>query len=173
MSDLFDWRMFGGEPAHAVLDRFPGVEIQQGAIVEPGVVIGSGSRIGYYAIVRGKVRAGRNLKLGSYSSIEGNATIGDDVTIRGHIEVPSAVIGNRVSLYHGASFYDTPRPPDGPVEPPVIEDDVIICCHAAILGGVTVGAGSFISAHAFVTEDIPPGSFVTAAIPELRIRPRR
>jgi acetyltransferase-like isoleucine patch superfamily enzyme len=151
---------------------FPEVEIQQGAIVEPGVTIGHGSRIGYYAIVRGNVRTGRNLKLGSYSSIEGDATIGDDVTIRGHIEVPSVIIGNRVSLYHGVSFYDTPNPPDGPVEPPVIEDDVIICCHAAILGGITVGAGSFIGAHVFVTGNIPPGSFVTTES-SYKIRPRR
>ena len=161
------------EPCHAIPYQFPGVEIQQGAIVEPGVIIGPGSRIGYYAIVRGNVRVGRNLKLGSYSSIEGDATIGDDVTIRGHIEVPSVIIGDRVSLYHGVSFYDTPHPPDGPVEPPVIEDDVVICCHTAILGGVTVGAGSFIGAHVFVTGDIPPGSFVTAAPSEYRVRPRR
>ena len=161
------------EPCHAIPYQFPGVEIQQGAIVEPGVVIGEGSRIGYYAIVRGNVRAGRNLKLGSYSSIEGDATIGDDVTIRGRVEVPNAIIGNRVSIYEGAAFYDTPHPPDGPNEPPVIEDDVIICCQASILGGVTVGAGSFIGARVFVTQDIPPGSFVTVAVPELHIRPRR
>jgi acetyltransferase-like isoleucine patch superfamily enzyme len=54
----------------------------------------------------------------------------------------------------------------------VIEDDVVICCHAAILGGVTVGAGSFIGAHVFVTGNIPPGSFVTTES-SYKVRPRR
>lgn len=151
---------------------FSGVEIQQGAIIGPGVIIGPGSRIGYYSIVRGKVRAGRNLILGSQSSIEGDVTLGDDVTIRGKCEIPNAIIGDRVSIYAGVIFYDTPHPPDGPNEPPVIENDVVICCNASVLGGVTVGAGSVIGARVFVTADVPPGSLVTVES-SYRVRPLR
>ena len=98
--------------------------------------------------------------------------IGDDVTIRGKCEIPNAVIGSRVSIYSGVKFYDTPNPPDGPNLPPRICDDVTICCDSAILGGVTVGAGSFIGARVFVIEDVPPGSFVTAES-SYKVRPRR
>jgi replicative DNA helicase len=85
-------------------------------------------------------------------------------------EIPNSIIGNRVSIYSGCKFYDTPCPPDGPNLPPVIEDDVTICCDAAILGGVTIGAGSFIGARVFVTADVPPCSRVTVES-DYRVRP--
>lgn len=149
---------------------FPGVEIQKGAIVEPDVIIGPGSRIGYYSIVRGNVWIGKNFRLGALASIEGDVTIGDNVKIRGKCEIPNSIIGDRVSIYSGVKFYDTPNPPDGPNLPPVIKDDVTICCDAAILGGVTVGAGAFIGARVFVTADVPPHSRVTVES-SYRVRP--
>jgi serine acetyltransferase len=139
------------------------------AIIDGDVRLGEGATVGYYSIVRGRVRAGRNLRLGSHASIEGDVTIGDDVTIRGKCEIPNSRIGDRVSIYSGVKFYDTPNPPDGPNLPPVIEDDVTICCDSAILGGVTVGAGSFIGARVFLTESVPPGSRVIAT-PTYRFR---
>lgn len=142
------------------------------AIVEDGVELGEGASVGYYSIIRGNVRAGRNLRLGSHSSIEGDVVIGDDVTIRGKCEIPNSLIGDRVSIYAGVKFYDTPNPPYGQNRPPIIGDDVVICCDSAILGGVTVGDRSFIGARCFVTEDVPPGSFVTAEH-SVRVRPRR
>jgi acetyltransferase-like isoleucine patch superfamily enzyme len=146
--------------------------IHPSAIIDGDVQLGPGARIGYYSIIRGRVRAGRNLRLGSHASIEGEVTIGDDVTIRGKCEIPNGIIGDRVNIYSGVKFYDTPNPPDGPNMPPVIEDDVVICCDSAILGGVTVGAGSFIGARVFLTESVPPRSFVTAN-PGFTVRPRR
>ena len=121
--------------------------------------------VGWYSIVRGFVTVGRNFRLGSHSSIEGEVVIGDDVTIRGKCEIPNSFIWDRVSIYSGVKFYDTPNPPDGPNLPPVIEDDVTICCDAAILGGVRIGAGSFIGARVFVTADVPAHSRVTANLP--------
>ena len=45
---------------------------------------------------------------------------------------------------------------------PVIEDDVWIGPGAVIVGGVRIGAGSRIMAHAIVIEDVPPRSMVAA-----------
>lgn len=140
------------------------------AILDGDIELGPDPSVGYYSIIRGRVRAGRNLRLGSHATIEGTVTIGDDVTIRGKCEIPNAVIGDRVSIYSGVKFYDTPNPPDGPNLPPAIGDDVTICCDSAILGGVTVGHGSFIGARVFVTADVPPGSYVTAK-PDYHVRP--
>ena len=146
--------------------------IHDTAIIDGDVQLGENASVGYYSIIRGVVRVGRNLRLGSHASIEGDVTIGDDVTIRGKCEIPNSIIGHRVNIYAGVKFYDTPRPPDGPNVPPVIEDDVVICCDSAILGGVTIGARSFIGARVFVTEDVPPDSFVTAR-PSYTVKPKR
>lgn len=142
------------------------------AIVEDGVELGAGASVGYYSIVRGKVRAGRNLRLGSHSSIEGTVDIGDDVTIRGKCEIPTCIIGDRVSIYSGVKVYDTPNPPDGATLVAEIGDDVVICCDSAILGGVKVGAGSFIGARVFLTEDVPEDSYVVTDHP-VRVYRRR
>lgn len=141
------------------------------AILQGDIQFGDDPFVGYYSIVRGKVRAGRNLRLGSHASIEGDVLIGDDVTIRGKCEIPNSTIGDRVSIYAGTKFYDTPRL-GGPNVPPVIEDDVVIGCDSAILGGVTVGARSIIGARCFITEDVPPDSYVTC-VSEVRVRPLR
>jgi len=148
------------------------VSIHPTAIIDGDVELGEGAQVGYYSIIRGNVKAGRNLRLGSHASIEGDVTIGDDVTIRGKCEIPNSRIGDRVNIYSGVKFYDTPNPPNGPNLPPVIEDDVTICCDSAILGGVIIGAKSFIGARAFVTRNVPPSSFVTAEH-SVRVRPRR
>lgn len=146
--------------------------IHHTAIIDGDVQLGDNPSVGYYSIIRGTVRAGRNLRLGALSSIEGTVTLGDDVTIRGKCEIPNSVIGDRVNIYAGVIFYDTPHPPNGPNEPPIIEDDVTICCNASVLGGVTVGAGSFIGARVFLTESVPPRSFVSA-LPNYRVRTLR
>jgi acetyltransferase-like isoleucine patch superfamily enzyme len=43
----------------------------------------------------------------------------------------------------------------------VIEDDVWIGAHAAVLPGVTVGRGAVVGAGAVVTADVAPGAIVT------------
>lgn len=159
-------------------------DVHETAIIDEQVELGADPFVGFYSIIRGEVVAGKNLRLGALSSIEGTVKIGDFVTIRGKCEIPNSVIGNRVSIYSGVKFYDTPHPPDGLNQPPIIEDDVIICCDSAILGGVKVGRGSLIGARVFVTDDIPPESLVTLSWdppggwpppsqPGYKVRPRR
>lgn len=146
--------------------------LREPTIIYPGVLYKEDLETGHFVLIRGDVRIGERCRIGSYTSIEGDVVIGDDVTIRGKCEIPNSRIGNRVNIYAGVKFYDTPNPPDGPNLPPVIEDDVTICCDTAILGGVTIGKGSFIGARCFVTEDVPPNSYVTS-VSECRVRPRR
>lgn len=133
---------------------------RQPTIIYPGVLYKPDLETGHFVLIRGDVRIGDRCRIGSYTSIEGDVVIGDDVTIRGKCEIPSSRIGNRVQIYAGTMFYDTPNLMSGELKPPVIEDDVTLACDVRVLGGVTVGAGSFVCAGAFVTENIPPGSYM-------------
>lgn len=134
--------------------------IREGTIIYPEVLYEPDLETGHYALIRGNVKIGKRVRIGSYTSVEGNVTIGDDTVIRGRCEIPSSTVGNRVQIFAGTMFYDTPNPLNGVLKPPVIEDDVWLCCDVRVLGGVTVGAGSFVTAGAFVTKDVPPDSFV-------------
>ncbi len=135
--------------------------IRHGTVVYPQeVTVGWGFETGHFTLIRGDVTIGNQVRIGSYTSVEGKVTIGDKTVIRGRCEIPSCTIGNRVSIYACTMFYDTPNPATGILKPPVIEDDVVLCSDVRILGGVTVGAGSFVCAGTFVRENVPAGSYV-------------
>lgn len=63
------------------------------------------------------------------------------------------MIGNNVTIYHGVTIgarsYTTKK------RHPTIKDNVIIGCHAILLGNITIGENSKIGADATVTKDIP------------------
>lgn len=82
----------------------------------------------------------------------------------GLVVTPGAVFGRNVTIFHGATIGRGDRiARDGSrcTEYPVIEDEVWIGPHAIIVGGVTIGRGSRIAGGAFVTESVPPASFVS------------
>lgn len=134
--------------------------IREGTIIYPGVEYGHSLETGHYALIRGNVKIGDRCRIGSYTSVEGNVFIGNDTVIRGRCEIPSSIIGDRVQIYAYTMFYDTPNLLSGELKPPVIEDDVTLSCDVRVLGGCTVGRGSFVCAGTFVTQNIPPYSYV-------------
>jgi serine O-acetyltransferase len=80
----------------------------------------------------------------------------------------TAVIGDDVMLYHHVTlgsvgwWRDRERGPDSPRHP-TIEDGVTIGVGASVLGPITIGAGSRISAHTVILESVPPGSRISPA----------
>ena len=100
------------------------------------------------------------------------ADIAPGVTIRHGV---GFVVGNRAKIATGVLLFQgvtignrlsgSEERPDGM---PVIEEDVMIGAGAAILGPITVGAGSTIGANTVVTKDVPPGSVVAGPPPVYR-----
>ncbi|NIJ06502.1 serine O-acetyltransferase [Sphingomonas vulcanisoli] len=79
----------------------------------------------------------------------------------------TAVIGHRVRLYQAVTLGALSLPADHPgdlrrhlARHPIIEDDVVIYPGATLLGRITVGRGSTIGGNVWLTESVPPGSFV-------------
>ncbi len=90
----------------------------------------------------------------------------------------TAVIGNRVKLYHGVTLgarsTSAVQELRGKKRHPTLEDHVTIYSGAAILGGDTViGEGSTIAANVFITQSIPPNSLVMYQATELQIIPKK
>lgn len=76
-------------------------------------------------------------------------------------------IGANVVLRHNVTIGQAT--PGGPC--PIIEDNVVFGVGATVLGGIRVGAGAMIGAHALVTSDVPAGGVARA--PRSRIYPSR
>lgn len=75
-----------------------------------------------------------------------------------------AVIGRNVTIFHGVTLGRSDRIVDGGERVsgyPTIEDDVWIGPHAVIVGPITVGRGSRITAGAVVLSDVAPYSMIS------------
>lgn len=109
--------------------------------------------------------------------IHPGAEIGDHFFIdhgTGVVIGETAVIGNRVKLYHGVTLgarsTSAVQELRGKKRHPTLEDHVTIYSGAAILGGDTIiGTGSTIAANVFITQSIPPNSLVMYQTTELQI----
>jgi len=76
----------------------------------------------------------------------------------------SAVIGQRVKLYHGVTLgaLSVKKSLAQTKRHPTVEDDVVIYSGATILGGETIiGARSVVGGNAWITKSVPPGSVIT------------
>ena len=79
----------------------------------------------------------------------------------------TAIIGERVRLYHGVTLGAKRFPVaengdlmKGGDRHPIVEDEVVIYAGATILGRITIGRGSVIGGNAWLTQSVPPGSNV-------------
>jgi len=70
----------------------------------------------------------------------------------------TAIIGNNVTLYQGATLGGTGK--EHGKRHPTIEDNVMISAGAKVLGSFTIGANSKIGAGSVVLEAVPPNSTV-------------
>ncbi len=93
--------------------------------------------------------------------IHPGAVIGSGVFIdhgAGVVIGETAVVGNNVIIYQGVTLGGTGK--DKGKRHPTVEDNVMICSGAKVLGPFTVGEGSKIGAGSIVLSEVPPKSTV-------------
>jgi serine acetyltransferase len=151
-------------------------------VIEPesadAVCIGRNVVIGHHTVITGRVAVadgtvadpftrlgprcsvGRDCKLLYGARLHDRSFVGDSCVIAGNVP-DNTQIGNRVvhlgkiahSLYYPFADLDEPAEPG-----PRIEDEVVICTDALLIGPITVGANSMIFPREVVRINIPPGS---------------
>lgn len=139
------------------------------AIVEPGAVIGDGTRLWHHVQVRTGARIGADCNLGKGVFVDEGVTIGDRVKIQNYVSVYRGVtIGDEVMVGPSAVFTNDLFPravnPGWRVVPTVVERGVGIGANATVVCGVTLGAWSMVAAGAVVTRDVESHALV-AGVP--------
>lgn len=71
----------------------------------------------------------------------------------------TAVVGDRITIYHGTTLGGTGNE-KGIKRHPTVGNDVIIGSGAKVLGNINIGSNSKIGANAVVLEDVPEGATV-------------
>jgi acetyltransferase-like isoleucine patch superfamily enzyme len=131
------------------LYKLAGCDIQRGASIQGSIeLVGTGDiasklHIGEGAIIASNVTFGLDAEI----NIGKNASIGPSCFI--HTGTHSIGFGSRRMASHPAGH------------PVTIGDGAWIGMASIVLPGVTVGAGSVVSAGSVVTDDVPPHTYVS------------
>ena len=146
---------------------FPGVELGEGTVVEPGARIGARFQSGHGAMIRENNVIGDGCSVGTYAVLEPGNRIGDGSRVHSHCFLENVTLGRRVFLGPGVVFTDDPHPPcpryDECVGGATVEDDASIGGNATILPGVRIGARSLVGAGSVVTRDVAPDTVVAGS----------
>ena len=134
-------------------------------VVEPGAVIGSGSRVWAFAHVLRGARLGRDCNICDQVFIENDVQVGDRVTVKCGVQLWDGItLEDDVFVGPNATFTNDafPRSKQYPQAflRTVVQKGSSIGANATILPGVTIGRHSMIGAGAVVTHDVPPGAVV-------------
>jgi UDP-3-O-[3-hydroxymyristoyl] glucosamine N-acyltransferase len=155
---LLDGRRIAGDRDTAIA---AGVWVGQFTVVGHGVMIGQDSLVEDYVSIQAGSTIGRRVVIATRSYVGLGAVIGDDTVIRGHVG-DSARVGARCriagDLIHRQLDPSLGWDDEGSEEPaPVVADGAFVGWRAVVVGGVNIGAGSYICAGALVTRDVPAG----------------
>lgn len=140
-------------------------------VLEPGVHLGSGVRIGPHAVIGPAARLGERVQVGPGSVLEAGVVVGDDTVIGPRVIIcTGAVIGRRVTIKAGAVIGGTGfgylSGPGGHerilhIGGCRIGDDVDIgsnsCVDRGSIGDTVIGNGSRLDNHVHIAHNVRIG----------------
>lgn len=138
----------------------PSGDVHPTAVVDPGAVLGAGTRVWHFSHVSTDARVGEGCVLGQNVFVGRGVRIGDGVKIQ-----------NNVSVYEGVELQDhvfcgpsvvftNVRDPRSEVDrraefrPTLVRRGATLGANATIVCGVTIGRYAFVAAGAVVTRDV-------------------
>ena len=146
----------------------------QSSFIDPGAVIGEGTKIWHFchvmpgAIIGERCNLGQNVVVMSGTRMGANCRIQNNVSIYEGVELeddvfcgPSMVFTNVINPRSAVSRKHEYRPT-------LVRRGATIGANATIICGVTLGEYAFVAAGAVVTKDVPPYALV-AGVPGRRI----
>ena len=147
--------------------------IAESADIDPGAVIGEGTRVWHLAQVRGGARVGAGCVIGRGAYIGDGTVVGDNCKIQNYALVyEPAVLGNGVFIGPAAVLTNDEYPravnPDGSAKDAsdwhavgvTVGDGAAIGARAVCVAPVHVGAWALVAAGAVVTNDVPDHAIV-------------
>lgn len=140
--------------------------VHRSAVIEPGALVGAGSRVWQHTHVMAGARIGQRCTLGKNVSVAASVVLGNDVKVQNNVSIydgvtveddvflgPSCVLTNvshpRAEVSRRASY-----------EPTLLRRGATVGANATIVCGVTLGRYSFVAAGAVVTRDVPDYALV-------------
>ena len=136
------------------------------AVVEPGAVVGEGTRIWHFSHVMPGARIGRGCNLGQNVYVGRGVRIGDGVKIQNNVSVYEAVeLEDHVFCGPSAVFTNVLEPRSeierkDEFRRTLVRRGASLGANCTIVCGVTIGTYAFVGAGAVVTRDVPDYALV-------------
>lgn len=151
----------------ASIPNVAATSIGTGCIIGSHVVVYEGAAVGDRVSVDDFCRIGPRARIGAGcrviygADVRHDAVIGDDCVIGGFVCDRAEVAAECVVLGKLVHKLDRPDLPWGVVEQsPILHTHVVVGVGALVVGGIEIGANSYVAAGAVVTKDVPPRHLV-------------
>lgn len=137
------------------------------AVIDPGAIIGEGTRIWHFSHIMPGALIGENCVVGQNAYIDANVRIGNGVKIQNNVSVYKGVtIEDDVFLGPSMVFTNVLNPRafierKQEMKPTLVKRGASIGANATIVCGVTIGEYAMIGAGAVVTKDVPAYALMT------------
>jgi UDP-2-acetamido-3-amino-2,3-dideoxy-glucuronate N-acetyltransferase len=136
-----------------------GAFVHQTAEIEPGAVLGEGTRVWHQGHVRRGAVIGAGCNLGKNVFVDEGVVIGDRVKIQNNVSVYYGVeLCDDVFVGPSAVFTNDHKPrahsDDWQVSRTVVRSGASIGANATIVCGIVVGANALVGAGSVVTKDV-------------------
>lgn len=148
--------------------------VHESSYIDPGAVIGEGTKIWHFCHVLSDARIGRSCIIGQNVCIERGVIIGDRCKIQNNVSVykgvtledevfcgPSCVFTN---VYNPRAFIERKHE----FRPTLVQKGATIGANSTIVCGATIGRYAIIAAGAVVKDDVPDYAIV-AGVPAHQI----
>jgi len=139
----------------------PKYTVHETSIVEPGAVIGAGTKIWHFCHIMPGAVIGQNCILGQNVFIGPRVQIGNGVKIQNNVSIYQGVIlEDGVFCGPSATFTNVINPRSDierkdEFQKTVVRKGATVGANATILCGLTIGSYAMVGAGAVVTKDIP------------------
>lgn len=144
------------------------------AIVDPGALIGEGSRVWHWVHVCGGARIGRGCSLGQNVFVANNVLLGDNVKVQNNVSIYDAVTLENDVFCGPSMVFTNVFNPRAAVErkneyrPTLVKRGATLGANCTVVCGVTIGEYAFIAAGAVVNRNVKPYALM-AGVPARQI----
>jgi acetyltransferase-like isoleucine patch superfamily enzyme len=148
----------------ATSESSSGPQVHPSAEIEPGAIVGEGTRIWRRAHVRTGARIGRDCNIGANVFVDAHVTIGDRVKIQNNVSVYEGVLLEDEAFVGPAAVFTNDRNPratgDWELATTEVRYGASVGANATIVCGNELGEHCLVAAGAVVTRSVQPHQLV-------------